>query len=989
MFLAVCLCSNAKLFSQIVEFKNYTTKDGLVSDELYNLYQDSKGYIWIFSNHGTCKYNGSEFVPVLKNLNIKESFIFSIAENTKGQKWVANSKAKIYEVRNDSAILIKGFERVSDSLKNSVSEIVTLAVDDSLNLYAGTKGKSYKLRRVGENYAPYCLSSKIRRDSILLRVKDVNHTLITIADHFENDEFVFKNGEKRLKKFIHIQLFDDTRIIKQQYVTYSTPRDFKKFGNDVYFNFYKVLVRITPDNILHYIDIGSVILCYTRDQSNHLWVGCLNDGLYELDEQGRVLNHYFENVTVNSVLADRQNGLWVSTSGQGLFHCLSLVNKVFPSGTPLGTELSFIKKLDDNVFVANKSGSLYCFNRNGCIVLRNADKDQPLGIVKHNRNYVLTNTFSVDEFNLDGEPKSVQIIGVTEKQYNAFSKSTDTLIFVWRRGLNFYVKGEQCKKVDFGCKIVSSELIGNKLWIGTENGVYSWPAGFKVRGATQDGILIPDKETLVSEPELNGLKNSIVSKVVAHQSGDIWFSSIGDGLFRFSKGGVTHFTSDSGLPTDIINGISFGSNAVVLLCTNKGLFYTEYNPDRNAVFNWKLLYPGNVASAEMLNDEIFLSSASGLVKINFAELKGVSRRLNFNLASVKIDQSDISISDFKEIGSNRSNLEFKFDLIGSVLDIPEIRYQLIGTVTDSGTVKGTMLKFSRLVPGSYVLSVMPVSANDKKSTLVIPFEVIPSFTQTTFFKILMVVLSIVAVVFVAKLVIRSNQRKQSAKAKNEQLILEYKLIALQAQINPHFISNCLAAIQHLIKNDKTDKAATYVAKFGFMVRQILEFSSQQLVTLKEELDLLGVYLELEQLRFENRFKIIVDVSSELDSGSVYLPPLILNPIVENAIWHGLLPLQNSVPGELEIQIKKDKDRLKLSVRDNGVGRSIKKSSGELIKTRKYGIEITEQRLSSVNYMSNKHEAAIVYTDLEDVSGKSEGTLVEIYLPLTLLPEDDE
>ena len=83
------------------------------------------------------------------------------------------------------------------------------------------------------------------------------------------------------------------------------------------------------------------------------------------------------------------------------------------------------------------------------------------------------------------------------------------------------------------------------------------------------------------------------------------------------------------------------------------------------------------------------------------------------------------------------------------------------------------------------------------------------------------------------------------------------------KVNPHFISNCLAAIQHLIKNNKTDKAATYVAKFGFMVRQILEFSSQQLVTLKEELDLLGVYLELEQLRFENKFNILLYKKNKL------------------------------------------------------------------------------------------------------------------------------
>src|SRR5690242_13099491 len=94
--------------AQSESFTRFTTKDGLLSDEIYNLHQDKLGYIWIFTNYGVLKYNSVEFKPVLKNLPFSESFIYSIYENSEGRKWVANSNAKIYEVINDSAFLVKG-----------------------------------------------------------------------------------------------------------------------------------------------------------------------------------------------------------------------------------------------------------------------------------------------------------------------------------------------------------------------------------------------------------------------------------------------------------------------------------------------------------------------------------------------------------------------------------------------------------------------------------------------------------------------------------------------------------------------------------------------------------------------------------------------------------------------------------------------------------------------------------------------------------------
>src|SRR6478672_7538067 len=112
IFLFLFLFTLQSSFAQKLEFENFTTKNGLLSDEVYKIYQDKQGYIWLFTNYGAMKYNGNKFEQVLKNLPFEESFMYSYYENSKGRKWVANSNGKVFEIVGDSAIQIPGIEKL-------------------------------------------------------------------------------------------------------------------------------------------------------------------------------------------------------------------------------------------------------------------------------------------------------------------------------------------------------------------------------------------------------------------------------------------------------------------------------------------------------------------------------------------------------------------------------------------------------------------------------------------------------------------------------------------------------------------------------------------------------------------------------------------------------------------------------------------------------------------------------------------------------------
>jgi LytS/YehU family sensor histidine kinase len=151
-----------------------------------------------------------------------------------------------------------------------------------------------------------------------------------------------------------------------------------------------------------------------------------------------------------------------------------------------------------------------------------------------------------------------------------------------------------------------------------------------------------------------------------------------------------------------------------------------------------------------------------------------------------------------------------------------------------------------------------------------------------------------------------------------------------------------------------------------------------MVSLEEELNLIKDYIELEQLRFENKFDFIIEKDAELDTSDFLVPPLITNPIVENAIWHGLLPITSKLKPELVINIQIKNNALLIIISDNGVGRTeVKKDN----KSKSYGISITKQRLQNINYLYKSSIAQLEIEDLQSSTNTAIGTRVIIQLPV--------
>ncbi len=227
---------------------------------------------------------------------------------------------------------------------------------------------------------------------------------------------------------------------------------------------------------------------------------------------------------------------------------------------------------------------------------------------------------------------------------------------------------------------------------------------------------------------------------------------------------------------------------------------------------------------------------------------------------------------------------------------------------------------------------------------------------------------------------RTNARRRLSEMKRK--VSELTQVNLRQQMNPHFIFNTLNSIQYYMYQH--DKLATnnYLTKFSNLIRKVLENSQHTTVPLRDELDALKLYLELESLRFCDKFDYSIKIDEEIDPTLYRIPTMIIQPYVENSINHGLMPLKSK--GSLDISVSLEDSHLVCIVEDNGIGREaareIKKAKGT--NHNSLGTHITNSRLDLVNSLYGT-DLLILYTDLMNSEGKPSGTKVEIQIPISV------
>lgn len=419
----------------------------------------------------------------------------------------------------------------------------------------------------------------------------------------------------------------------------------------------------------------------------------------------------------------------------------------------------------------------------------------------------------------------------------------------------------------------------------------------------------------------------------------------------------------------------------LLIATNQGIFIFNLLDNKfNAVNTSEGILDNEVFKIASYQNKAFYSTIYGIGIVDIDQL-------GKNIFSPKIIATDLHVDDsieFKHGGKYKynSSVNLKFDLI-SFKDNENLKifYFLEGYDQQWRSNGNGEINYNNLPNGKYNLKVYGQNSKGQKSSMLnYQFTIDLPFFKTWWFILFEIIMIVVIGYIVYSISYYYINKREVNKTKINKMLAEYQLMGLKAQMNPHFIFNCLNSIQKYVLEHDSKQAYTYMAKFSKLIRFVLDISDKTFVALSDEIDLVKLYVELEQLRFDKKFEFWVDIDEQVKTEDVMIPSLLIQPYLENAIWHGIMNLDQNENGEIKISVVAYENDIIITISDNGVGRE-KAKLLSLKSHQSKGLSINEKRIEAINYLLKSRNATVEIIDLFAENNQPNGTKVIIKLPL--------
>lgn len=499
------------------------------------------------------------------------------------------------------------------------------------------------------------------------------------------------------------------------------------------------------------------------------------------------------------------------------------------------------------------------------------------------------------------------------------------------------------------------------------------------------GGVVKQKPVLIDELKSGGIKG-----MQADESGGVWLAVNHKGLVhvKVQRDSIAWRTVKvpPGLSDDQIFGMGIDATGQIWISVLSGIL--RYHPDSS-----KFIKYGPASGMEKFTMSMnFFSDNRGdfyitsLSKYCRVDLQNISRRPKppeIYLDAFRVFEEDRKYSFDKhtvvELAPGEDFFTFNFGCL-DFGDQSTHRFYYMLEGWDAAWVNAGSARhagYTNLPEGDYVFKVkMQTEQGLESNTIAVPVKIRTYFYRKSWFLMLSATLLALGIFMLYLRRIRRIRRNEAMKAKLNNQIGELRMEAMRSQMNPHFIFNSLNSInRYIIKNDPKT-SSLYLTRFATLMRMVLDNSRHKTISLEKELETLKLYIELEAFRFDRKFEFVIEVDEQLLPEVIQVPPLIIQPFVENAIWHGLMHADR--PGKLFVGLYPQDGVLLVEIRDNGVGRQKSaemKSGSQVVKTSQ-GMNLTRERINLVNRDFVKD---IEITDLYDDAGLAAGTKVLLYL----------
>jgi len=980
------------------EFYHFTEEEGLLNNYVWTIFEDSKGNLWFGHYYGgLTKYDGINFTHYTLENGFPDKTVWSIIEDTNQNIWFGTMNGAVRYRDN----VFTHFTTENGLIGNSIAAMIQ---DSSGNIWFGTKGSGVSVYD-GQSFASYTVNDGLPDNKILSLYEDINKN-IWIGT---NEGGVSKYDGEFLHIFTENEGLAHNKVISivgdtHDNIWFATHGGgLSKYDGTSFYN-------ITKSEGLPHNELRSLMV----DSKNNLWAGTEGAGLFKFNPDTfsyRTPQTGLPHEQVYSIYNDTNGNIWLGTFGQGLCKYDGIQYLCFSKeqGFPSENVISITEDRKGNIWFGTFDQGVFKFDGK---IFTQFNTDSGLrsnmiwSILEDKSGYLWFGTELGGLTRFDGTEFTHFSLGEKFPTHTVWDIMED------RKGILWFATntGGLCKYDDgyFTFYTQNEGLPHDIVWSVLEDQQNNIWAG------TQKGITRFDGEHFKNFTEKDGLSSNVVWSVLEDSKGNIW-SGTNKGL------NCIVYDTDAILQIDYSETIDEGTAHISSYYKNDGLKSVIFYANSAAVDNNNTLWFGNISGVLNANlDQFGFVHSPPAVQLNTIHIN--QKNIDYNrLHDVINDETStflkelgenaVGIEKFQNYPTNLSlphyfnHLTFKFSGIDWAAPHKVVYSYKISGLDEEWSVSNAENKadYRNIPPGTYTFMVKGLGSSGQWSEpLSYPFSIASPWWLTNWaissYILSCIFLLTVAFLWYSKRMIRKQLvleemvqarthviQKQKIEVENQQEELsrayielekernKMELKALLNQINPHFIFNALNSIQQFIMNNNTKSSLDYFSKFGKLMRSSLEHSELKFVSLYDETDVIKNYVDLENLRFKTPILLTFETGT-IDIYNVKIPPMFIQPLVENAILHGL----NSKKGERKINIKfEDNDAyIMCLVRDNGVGRSENTTAKSRINS---GLIITQKRLKSI-WTNEAKYLSIKFRDLKDDSMKPLGTEVKIKLP---------
>ncbi|MEM7161903.1 MAG: two-component regulator propeller domain-containing protein [Bacteroidota bacterium] len=961
--------------AQNYSFINYSVEKGLAQSQATDIVQDDNGYLWISTLGGLSHFDGLTFENFSRESGLLDNYVNTLFHHNN----------TVYVGCKGGISIVKEKEINSFAFPEKYKEAKVMAI-----------GVSEKDVYVGTDIAGLWHF----KDGIFTFIESLPFDKVrslTVIDNF----ILIGSNEGLFRYFFETNEWD----IPFPSLSEKRVQDIMIDQNNIlWIGTYEGLY-VHETSLEHYSTedglISNRIKKIHQDNKGNIWVSTKygvskigGKNILNFDESNGLSNH-----DIKSVFCDLEGNIWMASNGSGIFKFSGEHIYTYTKDEQKYSRqaLCIIEDGNEDLWLGSFNEGLYAEKQKGFDLFNteNGFPDNTIWSGIEDQNGVLWFGTSNGLARIEDKEVSISQLGKsagTDRITALFEDSQGKIWIGHKFGVRIMEPGkvtEFSEEQGFSGKRIRSikEDSSGTVWLGADNGLYKYAE---------------NSFSKVSQKKI--FDDNTVLNIAFDSRSNIWLGTK-DGLFIYD-GSVFH---------RVYIGEQFASNYInfswmqkdhIILGSNNGLYVINIEKYLDGQANYARHFglEQGLPNLECNLNAVCLNSKNQLIfgtgnGLAIAELNYLISDEHIQAPLVHINNVRVFMEDKIKRGEKELNAfgthsflanenHISFDIAGLCLSKPQsvqFEYRLKGMQEQFLPLKNSsFVSFPFLPHGNYEFEVFAIAENGTRSDQAASyaFEIIAPFHKTGAFNMLLAlfVIGLIALIYLWR------RRVQKRNIEQQRLVYRSRILSLEQQslnssMNRHFIFNALNSIQYYINRQDKLAANKYLSNFAKLIRKNLDSSQENLTLLANELERIDLYLSLEHMRFQDKFDYDIEIDPKIDPSTIKIPSMLLQPFLENSIWHGILPKEEK--GKIKLNIKRSlSGSIKIIIDDDGIGvrRSIAQKNGKDHIHESKGVSLTNDRISLYQKLTHENFKIKGPYELKDTNDEVMGTRVEIFLP---------